>query len=42
MIPDSALRAFVDSGSATLLIDDHAPVDQLLAPIFGQRLEAGF
>jgi predicted membrane-bound spermidine synthase len=39
MVPAGELRKFMRSGSATVLTDDHAPVDQLLAPVFGQRLK---
>jgi spermidine synthase len=39
MLAKGALDAFVAKGRATLLTDDHVPVDQLLAPNFRQRLE---
>jgi len=38
-VDESALRTFMDGGVPTLLTDDHVPVDQLLAPVFRQRLE---
>jgi spermidine synthase len=39
MIPQSALDVFL-RGPWTSLTDDRVPVDQLLAPVFRQRLES--
>ena len=38
-ISDSELRSFEARRDWVLLTDDHVPVDQLLAPVFRQRLE---
>jgi hypothetical protein len=32
------LGAFLNEREATILTDDHVPVDQLLAPVFRQRM----
>jgi len=39
LVPAAALDAFLERGRAVELTDDHVPVDQLLAPVFRQRLE---
>ena len=39
MIDDSELGSFLARRDWVLLTDDHVPVDQLLAPVFRQRLE---
>ena len=39
IVPPSQLDDFVRSGHSVVLTDDHAPVDQLLAPTFKQALE---
>jgi hypothetical protein len=41
MVPEAQLRAFVAHGHSVVLTDDHAPVDQLLAPVFSQALRSG-
>ena len=38
IVPPADLDAFVRSGKSVVLTDDHAPVDQLLAPTFKQAL----
>lgn len=38
VVPARAVDAFVEHGHAVVLTDDHAPVDQLLAPVFNQAL----
>jgi MFS family permease len=37
-VPQNQLDAFVRDGHSVVLTDDHAPVDQLLAPVFNQAL----
>jgi spermidine synthase len=37
-IPAATLDAFVANGHSVLLTDDHAPVEQLLAPVFQEAL----
>lgn len=37
-VPPAELDAFARNGKSVLLTDDHAPVDQLLAPVFNQAL----
>ena len=37
-LPSPLLEAFVTHGHSVVLTDDHAPVEQLLAPVFGDRL----
>ena len=39
IVPPAQLDDFVRSGHSVVLTDDHAPVDQLLAPTFKQALE---
>ena len=39
MVPDVELERFQHDGRYIVLTDDHVPVDQLLAPVFRQRLE---
>lgn len=39
MRPQEEVDAFLRARDAVLLTDDHVPVDQLLAPVFRQRLE---
>lgn len=38
-VPDAELREFLLTRKPVLLTDDHAPVDNLLAPLFEQRFE---
>jgi predicted membrane-bound spermidine synthase len=38
-IPQADLDSFLAGGHSVVLTDDHVPVDQLLAPVFGQLLE---
>jgi hypothetical protein len=38
--PQREVDAFLSGGKSVLLVDDHVPVDQLLAPVFRQALEA--
>jgi hypothetical protein len=33
-VPATALESFVANGHSVVLTDDHAPVKQLLAPVF--------
>ena len=40
-IPASTLSEFMAYGDSVVLTDDHAPVDQLLAPVFSQALTTG-
>jgi predicted membrane-bound spermidine synthase len=40
-VPEAQLRAFLAHGHSVVLTDDHAPVDQLLAPVFSQALHGG-
>jgi hypothetical protein len=37
-LPAGKLESFVADGASVVLTDDHAPVDQLLAPVFRDRL----
>jgi hypothetical protein len=37
-VPAAALDAFVANGRSVVLTDDHAPVEQLLAPVFKEAL----
>ena len=37
-VPEDEVDAFVRDGHGVVLTDDHAPVDQLLAPTFSQAL----
>jgi spermidine synthase len=39
MVPDAQVAALLKARHATTLTDDHVPVDQLLAPVFRQRLK---
>jgi MFS family permease len=39
IVPPAELEAFVQSGRSVVLTDDHAPVEQLLAPTFVQALQ---
>jgi spermidine synthase len=41
VVPVSLIDRFVAHGHSVVLTDDHAPVDQLLAPVFGQYLRKG-
>jgi predicted membrane-bound spermidine synthase len=38
-VPEDEVDAFVRNGRRVVLTDDHAPVDQLLAPTFSQALQ---
>jgi MFS family permease len=38
-VPQGALDRFVERGHSVVLTDDHAPVEQLLAPVFSQALK---
>jgi MFS family permease len=38
VVSPASLDRFVAGGHSVVLTDDHAPVDQLLAPVFGQSL----
>jgi spermidine synthase len=38
ILPKAALERFLARGHGVVLTDDHAPVDELLAPVFGQSL----
>ena len=38
VVPSASVARFLRSGRSVVLTDDHAPVDQLLAPVFGQSL----
>lgn len=38
VVPERSLARFLAAGHSVVLTDDHAPVDQLLAPVFGQAL----
>jgi len=38
MISPAQVTAFLNQRDATTLTDDHVPVDQLLEPVFRQRL----
>jgi spermidine synthase len=38
VVPAAALARFLATGHSVVLTDDHAPVDQLLAPVFSQAL----
>jgi hypothetical protein len=40
MVPAATLRAFVATGHSVVLDDDHAPVEQLLAPVFQEGLRS--
>lgn len=37
MLDPERLRAYVDKSSAVILTDSHAPVDNMLAPVFAER-----
>jgi hypothetical protein len=37
MLSEPQTRAVLDEGRKVLLTDDYAPVDQMLAPVFGGR-----
>src|SRR5205807_1675858 len=39
VVSQRSLDRFLAAGHSVLLTDDHAPVDQLLAPVFGQSLK---
>jgi len=41
VVPASLIDRFEARGHSVVLTDDHAPVDQLLAPVFGQYLRKG-
>ena len=38
VVQQEALDRFLANGPKTILTDDHAPVDQLLAPVFAQAM----
>ena len=38
VLPARQVDEFVAHGHSVVLTDDHAPVDQLLAPVFVQKL----
>jgi predicted ABC-class ATPase len=38
-VPRGQVQEFVDNGRSVLLTDDHAPVEQLIAPVFAQALQ---
>jgi hypothetical protein len=38
MATPAQLGQFLNEGDSTILTDDHVPVDQLLAPVFRQRM----
>ena len=38
MIPAREIDSFVAHGPSVVLTDDYAPVDQLLTPVFAQKL----
>ena len=41
IVAPASLDAFVASGKSVVLRDDHAPVDQLLAPTWAAALKTG-
>ena len=39
-VPPDQFKRFMSERDAVTLTDDHTPVDQLLAPVFRQRLQS--